>query len=794
MEAQKQNFIQQLIQQHQVCDTIFKNFPMGVLILNREKRIIYVNQQLEQILNSPGQTLQNQFLTQFLYPDDIPYYIEKINAILDRKQPNLALDARFLSVQGDLPWYHLYLSLITITEPPQEYCLVIARDIHTQKQNEDLLKEAKIAAEAANRAKTEFLANISHEIRTPIHTIVGMTELLLDTNINKEQKKYIKQVRFSAEALLTLINHVLDFSRIESGKVNIEDVEFNLYRMLENIIDLVIQDINKKKLEMILFIDSGVPELIKGDPIHLHQIIRNLLNNALKFTEEGEILLSVSRLKSAGSDIVLRFSIQDSGIGIENTKIGDIFNPFSQADNSSAREYGGTGVGLSIVKKLLELMGGRIEVESKQGEGSIFYFDIAFKDYQEVVSDSQAIRMTFTGTKVLVIDDNRTTSYMLNQYLSEWGCQVTSLGTDRLVQALQAKQLAELFKDFDIALMDLKAAEIRTVLELSGDKKLGTKLILLRPTGLLRLKHELKYMDLFDADITKPLRKRDLFAAIFKQVKPGAIPEQETDATFEFPEIFPDTGTSKGTVILVVEDHEVNREFFCTILGKMGYEVKRAENGVEAIRLCEQYTFDLIFMDIQMPGMNGYEVTACLREKGIKVPIIAVTANTVKGEILRCLQAGMNDYLAKPFKKNDLIPLLNKWLESNQPDNGHSGGHTTEQTQSVFDFEKAVEMFMGQQQVVMKLLEPFVERLATQIENMREAVCKQDWLTIQHEAHTIKGGALNIQANEMGQCALALEKLAREQQQDQIPHKLDELEQCYLRFRDAVAEVLKKQA
>jgi len=771
-------------------DVFLKNFPMAVLILDSEQRITYCNSVAEKLLALREEQWKNEVLTRFLFSDDVALFTAPVAQILARQQSYAVFDCRFLFGTGKPLYQRLHLSAFEYKGT--HALLVVVNAINREKELTDLLNQARAAADEANDTKTDFLSNISHEVRTPIHTIVGMTELLLDTDLNKEQNKYVKQIRFSSETLLTLINHILDFSKIEAGEFEVEPIEFNLYRMIENSIDLLIQDINRKPVEMILFIDSNVPELIKGDPVHLHQIIRNLLNNAVKFTDEGEIVLSVTKVKELDSTIVLGFSIKDTGIGIDEHKLYDIFNPFFQADSSVTRGYSGAGVGLSIVKKLVDQLDGKIEVYSKSGQGSHFYFELPFEEYSEMRMDLKG--RFFNGLKVLIIDNNVKAIDVLSRYLLDWGCTVHEASLDQLFDAVKGNEVAELLQGYDVGLIDLKTNDIKKILKLVSFLKpdrvaIRTKLILLKPSGLLRFKDTAKLLHWFDSFIAKPVRKRDLFDGINKILKSVAIVSNLAVEDNPLAEVAEEDRKIK---ILVVEDHEINREFFCTILNKMGYEVLKANNGIEALRIAEAQTFDLVFMDIQMPGMDGYEATRHLRRNGIKVPIVAVTANTVRGEIARCLHAGMNDYLAKPFRKNDLVPLINKWLKEENALDNEMHSELTAEDLGIFNFDKAVEMFMGQKHVVLKLLAPFIVRLADQIANMKVALKNKDYLVVQHEAHTIKGGALNIQATEMGTCALELELLAREQQISKLGSKLVELEQTYHHFKAAANNVLEK--
>jgi signal transduction histidine kinase/CheY-like chemotaxis protein len=537
------------------------------------------------------------------------------------------------------------------------------------EQQMDFTEQLAAKAEKATLAKSAFLANMSHDIRTPMNGVIGMTNLLLDTHLDHEQEHYAELIRSSGESLLTLINDILDLSKIEAGKLELEMLDFDLIHLLDDIAAAIAIRTHEKGLELLCAADPDVPALLRGDPGRLRQILTNLLGNAIKFTQQGEVTVRVTKLHETQDEVTLLFAVRDSGIGIPDDKIGLVFNEFTQTDVSITRQYGGTGLGLAISKQLAELMGGEIGVESEAGSGSEFWFTVRLKIQPGGSVNETPIPDSLKGVRILVVDDNAACREILKTRLAFWGMRPHEVQDGLDVLPLLYHALAQ-GDPFQVALMDRQMSGMDGIAlgwAIKNDENLaGVHLILMSPLG--EQGDAVRFASLgFAGTLNKPLRPSDLFDVLSNVLSGSQASVKHTLAPRKIVRETPQLPLDSEMRILLVEDNIVNQKVALGILKKLGLQADAAENGREALFALENLPYDLVLMDMQMPEMDGLEATRQIRDLESKVidheiPIIAMTANAMQEDRQRCLQAGMNDYVSKPIDAYVLAQALARWL------------------------------------------------------------------------------------------------------------------------------------
>ncbi len=799
---------------------IFESAPIGIYRANMEGQFINVNPEFAWMLGyESAQTLIDSkvdIATQvFAKEQDFEkffFYLLEAEYVNDFK-------SQILKKNGVGFWAlsHAKITYNTKGRPNGFYGFLI--DISNTVRAEEELKKAKEIAESATQAKSEFLANMSHEIRTPLNAIIGFTDLVLNSDLKPKQRDFINKVNISGRALLGIINDILDFSKIEAGKLELETLDFNLYDILNNLADMFAQKVMDKGIELLISAAPNVPLVIQGDPLRLSQILINLINNAIKFTDSGEVVLWVTEVERDYNCLKLQFMVSDTGIGMTEEQKSRLFKSFTQADSSTTRKYGGTGLGLTISKTLVELMNGQILVKSEAGKGSIFAFTVTLGLQENGKSVIQTVPSDLMGLRILILDETPAVLDSIMMMLMSYSFEVHTVSVakeafEELESAFQAK------KAYDLLIMDWHLQEADGVEIAAAIQKWKAQ----KASGLLQESIQdvvsIKDMPIImtidfrqdklqeqaanvgvSAFVSKPIKQTELLNTIMQ--------------VFGHPPLFP-TQTGKldkaqeqakhqisGAKILLVEDNEINQEVATEILKRQGVFIDIANNGREAVDRIQRegiqkkqdeefvLTYDLILMDIQMPEMDGYEATKHIRtiekewqsytKKDIRIPIIAMSAHALASEIENCIEIGMNDYVAKPIEPEKLFAKIAKWIElkprqeaivQSEEKKSESNDVIMPERLAGIDVAKGLTYLSGNKTLYHRLLLSFFHKYRSILDEIKQAMQQGNKDDARRIAHTIKGVAGNLGADDLSQKAYQLEIAIQKNQHEHLELRL----------------------
>ncbi len=774
----------------------------AVLILDAHGAIQWINRAFTSLTGYRLEEVAGRRADEVLFgPSTAPHAMREFQRAL-RDGREMTQDLLQYHRNGRTVWVECRLIPIRDPQGRQTRWIGIETDITRRWQTEQALRSAKQAAEESNRAKSEFLANMSHEIRTPLNAILGMTELALATPLSGEQREYLRTVKSSADALLQLLNDVLDLSKIEAGKLTLEQIELDLIEIVQQTVQALAVRAHEKGLELIVRLPWDLPTRFRGDPTRIRQILFNLIGNAIKFTERGEVLVSIAVQEAGQEHACLHFAIRDTGIGIPQEQRERIFESFAQVDSSVARRFGGSGLGLAITSQLLELMDGRLAVESEPGAGSTFSFLLRL-NYDDSAAPSRQTPEppeSLRGRRVLIVDKNQNQRTVLKEWLRQWGAQTTA-AHNAATGFQQCETAAKQDRPFEIALLDatLPGADgflLADRLQQAGCLKPGAVVILApadRPADAQRCRQ-------FGiaAHVTKPVFPRELAETLASVLDADADPPRPTDLALPDTDhqLAPTEYPTRKLDVLVADDHDANRSLAIKILERRGHRCTPASSGDQAIAACAQRTFDVVLMDVQMPGRDGLSATRWIRRRerrtGRHVPIIALTAHALAGDREKCLAAGMDAYLAKPLHAQDLVRLVEQ-ISEEVPESVGKPVSSGPLRIAGFDFNAALERMDGERDLLRDHMNYTLNDAPQLLQRMRQALDHHDAHLLEISAHRLKSLVSSYNHHEARELAQRLEKSGKQAAFEGAAGDLERLASLIDEFASAVRHYLDQQ-
>ncbi|MEI7841765.1 MAG: response regulator [Gallionellaceae bacterium] len=737
-------------------EAILATTSHGFLLMDKSGVITECNKAMANLLGQPPDFILNKHFRYLITSDNF-----------SAMQGNFQIEGTVLRADGtDLPCI-IHGNAVMDEHGELLYSFALFSDITERKLAEERLKEATLAAEEATRMKSDFLANMSHEIRTPMNAIIGLSHLVLKTEMTIRQHDYLKKIQDSSQHLLGIINDILDFSKIEAGKLSLEHIEFDLENVLGNVSGLIHEKANDKGLELIFDVAADVPNTLIGDPLRLGQVLINFGANAIKFTEQGEIDIVVRKVEETEHEIVIKMSVKDTGIGLSPEQLDKLFQSFQQADTSTTRKYGGTGLGLAICKILAEMMGGEVGVSSSLGHGSEFWFTARLektKQRRELVPHPD-----LRGKHVLVVDDNENARLVLTELLESLTFKVSEAHSGS--EAIEViKYASTQDKPFDAVLIDWQMPNMDGIETARVIRGIGLhttpKLILVTAYGREEVLRSASLAGI-DEVLIKPINASTLFDCVVRTFANEVATENSEEAPSNTGETV-NIDDLAGASILVVEDNEINQQIAQELLEYAGFVVEIAIHGEVALEKVQLQNFDLVLMDMQMPVMDGLTATIAIRkiQRLSNLPIVAMTANAMQQDRERCLEAGMNDHLPKPIEPNHLWLMLRKWIKPRVAQTApRSIVKTSAQSKTTLpvgiahlDMAAGLRRVLGNRTLYLSLLQKFADTEADAVNRIQQALAAQDWSTAERAAHTLKGLSGNIGATELQATAEQLEQ------------------------------------
>lgn len=753
-------------QQKQYLEALIENSPIAIATTDLSQMILSYNPAFDQLFEYSKIGNEKNNLDDLLKETtiEIDSTASSDSLIKGEKVKNIAHFKRQDGLMVDVE----VLGVPLVVQGHLEGALWLYHDITDMVQ-------ARKAAEQADRAKSEFLANMSHEIRTPMNGIIGMIDLTLGIGLSDEQFDFMLGARESAYSLLSVLNSILDFSKIEAGQLQLENIEFSVQAVIEGVAQTLGPRAETKGLEIIAFVDPQLPSLLKGDPIRLRQVLINLSDNAVKFTEHGEVMISAELIEDHKDQVIALFQVTDTGIGISKERQMAIFERFTQADGSTSRKYGGTGLGLTISKQLVEMMHGSIGIESEAGKGSQFWFSAEFNKANDPIAVARPnLPSLLKNKRVLVIDDNVTSTLTLANILENMGCEVTTLANSQEISpALDRSFLIE--APFDLMLLDLQipGLDIENILKTIKSDPHTKNIIVVGMVSMAKEKNFTKFKEFgISGLILKPIRQsftKETLESLVSENTDNQIRHRD-DNVFTHKK----DNVSSSRNILLVEDNEINQKMAKSLLLRRGHKVEIAGNGFEALQLVKCKQFDLIFLDIQMPEMDGYEVAQRIREyEGPRshTPIIAMTAHALPEDRQRCLDAGMDDYVTKPIDPKKVFEVIDVWgiddgkspglVRNTQENTSLTNPYDTQSAVVLAELSSILPRFSDDLTFYSSTLEEFITILPTKITEIKEAAEIKDHKKVAFIAHSLKRLSANIGANQLAALSSQLEKTSK---------------------------------